>query len=487
MLHSLRFRLPAFFLIGFVIASITATLVTVLLLQRYGEKQEMALLHRQASGLAKLYSAGASQSAESGLSAPSFAAARLEQATGTHLFYAGVPLFPGQISGLRSLPRSSFDYSAIRKGQEQQFSFKQGGVNYVAIAEPLILHGEAFGALIAARPKTNLLSQVLFLVGRMALGLLAGLVVALGLFLYLSRRVTRPLQEMQVALGEIAEGNLDIPVPSGGKEQELKALAESLGITVSRLKESNELARGFLMKVSHELRTPITSIRGHTEALLDGLADGDEEMRDSSLRTINSEAERLRRLVNDLLDLAKLQARRFVLHEEEVPLHEMVTQAHEAMLPEANRRNISFDKMIAAHPVIISDGDRLQQVVMNLLSNAFQWTPDGGLISLALEHDGAEIVLSVEDTGPGIPEEERANVIVPFWSQNRRGTGLGLAICHELIVALGGELRLYSEEGRGSRFTVVLPETLLVSHRIAQMEAEAMNAALPPEQPETTA
>lgn len=476
MLRSLRFRLPFFFLVGFLIAAVTATGVTILLLQRYGEHQEVALLHKQASGLAQLYSAGASESAENGLNAPSFAAARLEQATGTRLYYAGVPLFPGQISGLRSLPRSSFDYEKTRQGQEQQFSFKERGVAYVAIAEPLILHGEAFGALIAARPQTDLFSQLAFLVSRMGLGLLAGLVVALGLFLYLSRRVTRPLQEIQLALGEIAEGNLDIAVPSGGKEQELRALAESFALTVDRLRESNETARNFLMKVSHELRTPITSIRGHTEALLDGLVS-DEEERTSSLRTINAEAERLRRLVNDLLDLAKLQARRFVLHEEEVPLHELVTQAHEAMLPEAKRRNISFDLMVAAQPLIVSDGDRLQQVVMNLLSNAFQWTPDGGLISLALEQDSGEIVLSVEDTGPGIPEEERANVIVPFWSQNRRGTGLGLAICHELVSALGGELRLYSEEGRGSRFTVVLPQTLTLSYRIAEREAQAMRAA----------
>lgn len=458
-MKSFRFKLPALFLAGIVLASLISALIALRLIQGATETQATTTLLRQADGLATLYSQGAIEAANSNLRAPKFAASTLEKATGTKIYYVGVPLFPGQISGLRQLGRNYVDFAAIKQGHSQVTRFEPPGEKtvYIAAAVPLKLGGQVFGGLVVAKPRSDLRQQLLVLLERVAIGLLAGVAAAFGLFSYLSRRLTKPLTTLATAADSVAAGDYNVPIPRLSSDDEIGHLSNRFADMVSLLSETNELARSFLMKVSHELRTPLTSITGHAEALLEGLADDDKAMRDSSLMVIRDESARLGRLVGDLLDLAKLQARRFVLHEEEVPLATLLDRVYTSFSPEALRRGIEFERSIAANPVITTDGDRLLQVVTNLLGNAFQWTPDGGLIGLSLEQDVDDIIISVEDTGPGIPAEEHDKVIVPFWSQNRRGTGLGLAIAHELAEALGGHLTFYSEPGRGSRFTLVLP------------------------------
>jgi signal transduction histidine kinase len=210
------------------------------------------------------------------------------------------------------------------------------------------------------------------------------------------------------------------------------------------------------MTVSHELRTPLTAIRGHVEALREGLAD-DTEAREESLDVIAAESNRLARLVQDVLDLAKLDARRFTVREEEVDMERLLDQAYTAFAEEAKRRGIDYQRDVSARPVIVSDGDRVLQIISNLLSNAFRWTPDGGSIELALAADDGVVAVSVADTGPGIAADERERIFRPFWSRDGRGTGLGLPIARELAVALGGRIELESQPGRGSRFRLLLP------------------------------
>ena len=137
------------------------------------------------------------------------------------------------------------------------------------------------------------------------------------------------------------------------------------------------------MSVSHELRTPLTAIRGHLSAVREGVID-DPAMRDQSLAVIGEEAMRLERLVGDVLDLAKLDAHRFTLTREEVDMERVCERAYAAFGEEARRRSIDYRHEIEARPVIVTDGDRVLQIITNLLSNAFRWTPDGGRIELAL-------------------------------------------------------------------------------------------------------
>jgi signal transduction histidine kinase len=224
----------------------------------------------------------------------------------------------------------------------------------------------------------------------------------------------------------------------------------------SRLSEAEQQERNFLMSVSHELRTPLTAIRGHVEALREGIVD-DPAARAASLDMIASENARLERLVGDVLDLAKLEAHRFALLEEEVDMGRLCDQAYAAFGEEARRRDIDYDKQFATRPTIVTDGDRVLQIISNLLMNAFRWTPDGGRVQLGLAAENGRIAVAVDDSGPGVPLAEQERIFKPFWSRDDAGTGLGLAIAHELAVALGGRIELDSEPGRGSRFELVLP------------------------------
>jgi signal transduction histidine kinase len=213
------------------------------------------------------------------------------------------------------------------------------------------------------------------------------------------------------------------------------------------------------MTVSHELRTPLTAIRGHVEALREGLAE-DPEARSASIEVIAAEAGRLERLVGDVLDLAKLDMSRFTVLREEVDMARLLDQAYAAFGKEAKQRHIVYSQEISAEAVIVSDGDRVLQIISNLLANAFRWTPDGGRVDLRLSAENGQLHVAIEDTGPGIGPEDQERIFRPFWTHDGKGTGLGLAIARELALALGGRIELDSELGRGSRFELVLPTQL---------------------------
>jgi len=264
----------------------------------------------------------------------------------------------------------------------------------------------------------------------------------------------KPVLALSRAADEVAGGNYAVEIPEGGAG-EIGHLAERFEEMTERLAEAEALERNFLMSVSHELRTPLTAIRGHVAALLEGVAE-DPAQRTSSLEVVEAEARRLERLVGDILDLAKLDAHRFMVRSEEVDMEQLVEQAYETFSDEARRRSIDYRVAVRDRPVIVSDGDRVLQIVDNLLSNAFRATPDGGRIKLELERSNGHVHVAVEDTGPGIAPEQRERLFRAFVSE-AGGTGLGLAIANELSSALGGRIDLDSEVGRGSRFELVLP------------------------------
>ncbi|MFN2467637.1 MAG: sensor histidine kinase, partial [Gaiellaceae bacterium] len=330
---------------------------------------------------------------------------------------------------------------------------------FLAVGNPLFLDGTGpvFGALIVATPKTELRDAWLTLLKLLGVSFAGGIAVAGGLAVYLSRRITKPVLGLSRATEEISRGNYDVAVPEVRGGGEIGHLAERFGQMATRLAEAERLERNFLMTVSHELRTPLTAIQGHVEALREGLAD-DPQARAASLEVIAAESSRLARLVGDVLDLAKLDAHRFTVMREEVDMERLLDQVYTSFAEEARRRGIDYRREVAARPVIVSDGDRVLQIVSNLLSNAFRWTPDGGRVDLSLSAQNGAVTVAVDDTGPGIGPEDRERIFRPFWSKDgRTGTGLGLAVARELAVALGGRIVLDSELGNGSRFELVLP------------------------------
>jgi signal transduction histidine kinase len=259
------------------------------------------------------------------------------------------------------------------------------------------------------------------------------------------------------ATEQVAAGRYDVEIPDARGRDEIALLSERFRGMVAELAEAEKLKRSFLMSVSHELRTPLTAIRGHVEALREGIVTDEEQVR-ASLDIVAAETDRLERLVGDVLDLAKLQAHRFAVRREEVDLQRVLDQAYGAFAEEARRRDIDYSLSGAeAAPVIVSDGDRVLQVITNLLSNAFRWTPDGGRVELRLARDNGVVSVDVVDSGPGVPVSQRTRIFEAFVSDDVNGTGLGLPIAKELAQALGGGIELGANADAGSRFRLVLP------------------------------
>jgi signal transduction histidine kinase len=453
MLRSLRFQLPALFLLGVVVAGFVSAAIALRLFRSYAQdrsrSQAYTELKKESSGLKQLYG----QQAGLKLLSPS----RLELATGDRIYYGGLDLFPGQRARFRPLSPKAIDQRLVRRRGLMLFVFQppDAKTKLLAVARPLFVGKRFWGTIVVAKPETVLAQRWLALIERLLIAFAGGVLVAAAFAWYSSRRITTPVLQLSEAADEVAHGNYDVDVPSGGAG-EIGVLSERFREMASRLGEAEELERNFLMTVSHELRTPLTAIRGHVGALREGVVT-DDEMRAASLTVIAAEAERLERLVGDVLDLAKLDAHRFTVLQEEVDMERLVDQAYVTFSDEARRRRIDYRREVEANPVIVSDGDRVLQIITNLLSNAFRWTPDGGRVDLALSATDGSVYVSIGDSGPGIAPSERERIFRPFWSRGGGGTGLGLPIARELAAALGGRISLESSAEQGSRFELMLP------------------------------
>jgi two-component system OmpR family sensor kinase len=451
MFRSLRFRLPALFLLGILLSAVVATLIAVRFFQGYARRSTVGELRRESVGIARLYAR------QAGLGGVTLG--NLQRAIGgDRVFY--VPAVPGAsllAGSVPTLPRETLPLARVLGGSVRAINFSETGTSYLGVARVVNLGGLPAGAIVVAKPASVLRSRWLQLVEELAIAFGIGIPLAGALGVFFSRRITRPLDALSAAADEVAAGNYAVAVPEGGGGgSEVERLAARFGEMTERLAESEELSRHFLMSVSHELRTPLTAIRGHVSALREGVVE-DEADRQRSFGVIAEEALRLERLVGDVLDLAKLDARRFAVLREEVDMRALSERAYATFAEEARRRGLDYRLELGEGAVLVTDGDRVLQVISNLLANAVKWTPSGGTVQLALARRDGEVMVTVSDSGPGIRPEERERVFRPFWSGDGGGTGLGLPIAHELAVALGGRIELESEPGRGSRFRLVLP------------------------------
>jgi signal transduction histidine kinase len=237
------------------------------------------------------------------------------------------------------------------------------------------------------------------------------------------------------------------------------------------LYESNRLKGDFLATMSHELRTPLNSILGFSEVLVS--SNGLTEKQQRWARNIQSSGERLLNLINDILDLAKIEAGKMQVRLSEFSASDVCEGLLAMFRPLAEKKNIELRHQIdQGIPLLRQDQVKLQQILSNLLSNAIKFTPEGGRVLLKAEADPLCIILTVTDTGVGIAPEEQELVFEKFrqsgnpMTREHAGTGLGLSIVRELSKLLGGEVTLQSELGRGSTFTVRLPLQLSEEPRL---------------------
>jgi signal transduction histidine kinase len=448
MLGSLRFRLPALFLLGIVLAVVVAALISIRFFQSYTRARAVDELRAESVGIVQLYARQAG--------AETVPYRRLVSALGGDTVY-WVPAFKGAelLQGIPDLP-VHVDIKRLDQRGPTTLDLRWQGTRVIAVARPERLGNQLFGALVVVKPQSQLRSRSVTLIGRLGFAFGGGVIVAGLLGVYLSRRITRPLLALSRAADEVAAGHYGVELPEPRGSDEISHLSARFSDMAAKLAESEQLSRNFLMSVSHELRTPLTAIRGHVAAVREGVID-DPAMRDQSLAVIGEEALRLERLVGDVLDLAKLDAHRFTVLQEEVDMEQLSERAYASFGEQARKRSIDYRLEVGAKPVILTDGDRVLQIILNLLSNAFRWTPEGGRVEMTLSAQNGSVSVAVADTGPGIGPEERERIFRPFWSRDGGGTGLGLAIARELALALGGRIELESEPGRGSRFELVLP------------------------------
>jgi signal transduction histidine kinase len=451
MFRSLRFRLPALFLLGIVLAGLVATLIAVRFFQSNTRAHAASELRAESAGILQLYQQKA------GIGHVSLA--NLKLALGSNRVF-WVPAAPGGRLLAGPLPPLSASVlpQTVAGEPPRAFDFHVRGASYLGVAQPVTLGNNVYaGSLVVAEPESALRARWLQLAWELALAFGIGIPVAGVLVIYLARRIAEPLEALAAAADEVAAGHYDVAVPKHtGAGTEVDRLAARFDEMTAKLAESEQLSRNFLMSVSHELRTPLTAIRGHVAALREGVVE-DEASQERSLEVISEEAVRLERLVGDVLDLAKLDARRFALLREEVDMRALCERAYATFAEEARSRGIEYDLELDGGAVLITDGDRVLQIVTNLIANALHWTPSGGHVDLGLAATNGEVKVAVADTGPGIEPQMAERIFRPFWSGDGGGTGLGLAIARELSLALGGRLELHSEPGHGSRFVLVLP------------------------------
>jgi two-component system sensor histidine kinase GlrK len=289
-----------------------------------------------------------------------------------------------------------------------------------------------------------------------AVSLLFGLALAA----LITRSITRPLSEMQQKTKDIADGvfEADLKVPSS---PEIGALAQAFNTMCSKLKEVDRMKSDFFALMSHELRTPLTSIKEGTNLVLEGCCGEVTEKQKKVLLIIAEESNRLIGLVNSVLDLAKLEAGQLAFNFGKADLSPLIDRVVEEVGPLAEAKRIRIDREIPALPALSMDTERILQVLRNLVGNALKFTPRGGTVNIIACRKENSVLVSVIDTGPGIPKEHATAIFDKFrqvpGAGRHPGTGLGLAIVKHIIQAHGGSVWVESEAGSGSTFTLQLP------------------------------
>ena len=348
-----------------------------------------------------------------------------------------------------------FDAARLRRGDVQN-----GRVDgRVFVAEPIKVGASSTSVLVLTEKVDSAAitrARGFFLIGG-ALALVTAMVVSF----FLARRLTRPLAAMGATAGAIASGDLAARVDLGKHpDDELADLARTLNGMALQLEHARHAERSFLLSVSHDLRTPLTSIRGFAEALTDGTIPATDEQRRAGT-VIAAEANRLERLVADLLDLARLDARQFSFSPRPFDVATTVRTAVEAFLPPATELGIEL--RVDTPAALAGDGDpeRVAQIVANLVENALKYARTRIDVQVGTD-DARDVGIRVVDDGPGIDPAEVHRVFERLFVSRAVpgrsvGTGLGLAIVGELANAMGGSATVDQSSTGGAAFVVRLP------------------------------
>ncbi len=342
------------------------------------------------------------------------------------------------------------------------------GQTTLYVAAPIQQGSQILGIVQLSRPMQAIHASIRALLLRLAgTGLVSLLLVTL-LGIWIGRRLARPVRELERAALAIAQGDFEQQVPVQTRD-ELGALAQAFNHMVAQVRRMMEQQRLFVANASHELRTPLTNIKLRTEALLHG-GQEDPALRQRYLAEIDAEADRLGRLANVLLDLSRLdESSDDSPPPEPVNIAPNLLSVARAMRLRTNRAGLRFQALIPEELPLRVWPDQVEAILVNLLDNATKYTPQGGEVRLQVRLLDGRCQIRVEDTGPGIPEEELPHIFERFYRMNKArsrhqaqggigsGAGLGLSIVKTLVERNGGRIWVESQAGEGSAFVVEFP------------------------------
>lgn len=284
--------------------------------------------------------------------------------------------------------------------------------------------------------------------------------------LILARMLSKPIDELAQGAKLIGEGKLDYRINVKG-DYELDGLAEEFNLMAKKLQELDEMKNDFVSSVTHELRSPLTAIKGYVEFLVDGKAGPMNDRQTEYLNIVKNNTARLGRFINDVLDLAKIEAGQMEIIQEPIDFFNVAKEIGTLFKPLAEEKkiNLAIDSAESI-PKIQADVDKLRQVITNLVSNALKFTPEGGeIIIRAKKQDDIFLQIQVKDSGIGIPPDELNQVFDKFHQvkgmrdkiRGPKGTGLGLTIVKGIIEAHKGKIWVESEVNKGTSFFFTLP------------------------------
>lgn len=344
--------------------------------------------------------------------------------------------------------------------------FKETGVDWITMNQHFSIKNippynlEARGMILIHsqipsiyRLKTSII--MIFIISGFSGGIIALFFVAL-----LTKRTTRPINQMKLVARRVASGEFTERIKIKGKD-EIAELSESFNNMVAALENLEKMRRDFIGNVSHELRTPITTIKGFVDGILDGVIP--VEKQESYLLIVRDEARRMQDLVNDLLNLAKLQGGEVTLNLSNFDINELIRRSVISLQQMFIEKSLEFKADFEMERIFVrADMAAIQRVIINLLHNAVKFTPENGVIRVKTFFDKDKVVVVVEDTGKGISKADLPNIFERFYktdksrSADRAGVGLGLAIVRNIIVSHNETIKVESEEGHGSRFIFTL-------------------------------
>ncbi len=309
-----------------------------------------------------------------------------------------------------------------------------------------------------------------------------GLLIALIVSFVINGKITKPLDELKKGAEAIGKGNYDFRVKINTNDEfeelasafnkmadeirksheKLKKQAEELEKSYNELKELDRLKSDIVAIVSHELRTPLTSIKGYVELVLDGTMGAITETQRKCLEIANENIDRLKRLIDNMLDLSKIEHGELEMNTKPTNLKDIVENAVNTLKPLADEKNINIIYKI--NDIIINcDKDRITQVLTNLIENAIKFSPINEKVVIEAFKEGNSVHIKVIDNGPGIPKKDLDRIFDRFYQVDspakriKGGSGLGLAVCKSIIEAHGGVIWVESELGKGSIFHIILP------------------------------